>query len=305
MRVLVTGTSGQVVSALKQLKLPPIDWISAGRPELDLADPASIARTIQRIQPAAIINAAAYTAVDRAEVERGSAHAINAAGAGAVAAEAAMLNIPVIHLSTDYVFNGTGQTPHRETDPVNPQCEYGRSKLAGEISVARANPRHVIVRTAWIYSETGSNFLKTMLHLAQTHSKIDVVNDQIGNPTYARHLAAAIGQILQNLVSEPQNSRLFGIFHCAGSNPATWADFAEEIFSQAKQYSAPIPEVRRVSTQDFAIGRSAMANRPMNSRLDCSHLKIVHGVSLPDWRIGVAACVKRVMSDQSSKQERP
>ena len=194
MRILVTGRQGQVVSSLIEAAAgrPRLEIIAAGRPELDLADPASVHAAIQAARPDIVVSAAAYTAVDQAEDEPEIAAAINERGAGAVAAAAAGIGAPVIHLSTDYVFSGGGERPYREDDPAAPIGVYGATKLAGERAVAAANPRHLILRTAWVYSVYGKNFVKTMLRLAADRDSLSVVADQWGNPTSAHDIADAI-----------------------------------------------------------------------------------------------------------------
>ena len=298
MRVLVTGSKGQLVSALLKLRAPGFTFFSAGRPGLDLAEPESIARAIAEARPDAVVNAAAYTAVDQAEAEPELAERINGAGAGAVAEAAAKLGAPLIQLSTDYVFDGTALAPHVETHPVNPRTVYGRSKLAGERAALAAHPGAVVLRTAWVYSPSGQNFPRTMLKLAASRDEVSVVDDQHGNPTAAADLAEAIAAILKNIGAAPDDQKLRGIFHCTGTGEASWSDFAEEIFAVSRARGGPAARVKRISTADFAASRPGMAARPKNSRLDCGKLAHVHGISLPDWRKSVQGCVEKVLAGE-------
>jgi dTDP-4-dehydrorhamnose reductase len=223
MRIAVTGKSGQVTSALQALKAPDIEVIAIGRPELDLLAPSMVGETIAKLKPEIVVSSAAYTAVDKAESDEAAAFAINRDGAGAIAAAAAELSIPVIHLSTDYVFDGDKPELYVESDPVGPVSVYGRSKLEGEYAVAAANENHVILRTAWVYSTFGHNFVKTMLRLAETRDELSVVSDQLGCPTSANDIAVAIVKIAARL-SKDSSPDLRGVFHLAGSAESNWAE---------------------------------------------------------------------------------
>lgn len=290
-RVLVAGATGQVARAL--VHSAPSSGLHAtalGRPELDLADPASIAAACHRIRPDLVINAAAHTAVDQAETDEVAAFALNADGAGVLAAEAARFGAPILHLSTDYVFNGEKTSPYSESDPVAPLGVYGRSKLAGEQAVAAANPRHLIFRTAWVYSPTGKNFVKTMLRVAESRDEITVVHDQIGNPTSAADIAGALWQVAAQVLGN-SDAFISGVYHMTASGEATWAEFAEEIFRISAALGGPAARVKRITTAEYP----TPAKRPANSRLDCSKLSRDFGVILPQWRTSTRACVEQLV----------
>jgi dTDP-4-dehydrorhamnose reductase len=291
MRILVTGTEGQVARALAERAKPHgVDVVLLGRPALDLTDPGSVRRVIGETAGDVVVNAAAYTAVDQAENEPDLARAVNETGAGAVAEAARARNMPIIQISTDYVFDGSGARPYRETDPVAPLGVYGRTKLAGEEAVASAHPDHAILRTAWVYSPFGKNFVRTMLRVARDREEVSVVADQHGSPTSALDIADGIIAVAGNLVTRPQGASLRGVFHMCGAGYTTWADLAAEIFAVSRRLGGPCAGVRRIATTDYP----TPAKRPANSRLDCSKLREAHGVSLPDWQKSVAECLQRL-----------
>jgi dTDP-4-dehydrorhamnose reductase len=293
MRILVTGTEGQVARALaERAKRHGVDVVLLGRPALDLTDPGSVRRVIGETAGDVVVNAAAYTAVDQAENESELARAVNETGAGAVAEAARARNIPIIQISTDYVFDGSGDRPYRETDPVAPLGVYGRTKLAGEEAVASAHPDHAILRTAWVYSPFGKNFVKTMLRVARDREEVAVVADQHGSPTSALDIADGIITVANNLVARPQDASLRGVFHMCGTGYTTWADLAAEIFAVSERLGGPFARVRRIATADYP----TPAKRPANSRLDCSRLKAVHGAVLPAWRESLKPCIARILS---------
>lgn len=292
MKLLVTGTSGQLAQALLEAGLASnIDVVAIRRPQLDLTVPGTIRTSLADARPDIVVNAAAYTAVDKAESEPDLAHEINAVGAGEVAGQCERLGIPLIHLSTDYVFDGSNPSPYVETDAANPQTAYGRSKLVGEAAVAAACTRHVTLRTAWIYSPFGNNFVKTMLRLAGTHPELGVVADQRGCPTYAPHLADAILAIARQLPASQSGATPWGVYHATGSGEASWYDFAREIFRLSGERGGPAAKVIGIGTTDYP----TPARRPANSRLDCGKLERTFGVRLPDWREGAKACVARLV----------
>jgi dTDP-4-dehydrorhamnose reductase len=234
-----------------------------------------------------IVNAAAHTAVDQAEAEPELAERINGAGAGAIAAAAARLGVPVIQLSTDYVFDGAKPAPYVESDAVGPVGAYGRSKLAGERAVAAANPDHVILRTAWVYAPQGKNFVRTMLRLAASRPELSVVADQHGCPSYAPDIADAVIAVARRLRSEPDNPALRGVFHLSGTGHTDWASFAAAIFAASAHRGGPSAKVRRIATMDYP----TPAKRPANSRLDCGKLKAAYGIAMPPWRDALARCM--------------
>lgn len=290
MRIAVTGTAGQVVtSLLERGKAAGHEVIAVGRPDLDLADPASVARVLEAAKPDVIVSAAAYTAVDKAESESDLAFAVNGAGAGAVAQTAKKLGVPVIHISTDYVFDGMLDRPYVETDPTGPTGVYGASKLAGEQAVLAAHDDSVVLRVAWVYSPFGGNFVKTMLRLAGDRDEVSVVADQVGNPTSALAIADSIVQVATNMVADSSLS-LRGIFHMTASGEASWADFAEGIFAASAARGGPSASVRHIGTADYP----TPAIRPANSRLDCGKIARVHGVTLSDWRMSLDEVMDRL-----------
>ena len=297
MRIAVTGGPGQLVLSLQERgPLLGHEVVAGGPPALDLAAPDddAIHAALAAAQPEAIVNAAAHTAVDKAESERDLAFAINAEGAGAVARAAARLGVPVIQISTDYVFAGDKPSPYVESDATGPTGVYGASKLAGETAVLASGADAAILRTAWVYSPFGANFAKTMLRLAATRDEVGVVADQIGCPTSALDLADAAIAVAINLAASPDPAAR-GLFHATGSGEGSWADFAEAIFAASAAAGGPAARVKRITTADYP----TPAQRPANSRLDCSRLASVHSVRLPDWRESTRAVVARLVADNS------
>lgn len=295
LRIAVTGKEGQVARSM--LALGPgmdVDIVAVGRPQLDLADPASVLAALREARPDAIVSAAAYTAVDKAETERDLAFAVNGAGAGAVAGAAAALGLPILHLSTDYVFDGAKPDRYRETDPTGPTSVYGASKLEGEIRVAAATRDHAIFRTAWVYSAHGNNFLKTMLRLGEARDTLSVVADQFGCPTSAEDIAAAMITAARRMASD-RDERHRGIFHLTGSGEANWADFAREIFRVAGHHGRKPVEVVSITSDQYP----SPVKRPANSRLSGEKLDQVYGIVLPDWQISTAKVVGALLGPAS------
>jgi dTDP-4-dehydrorhamnose reductase len=293
MRLLVTGTQGQVARALiERGAAEGVAIETLGRPAYDLLEPSGIAEGIAAASAEVVVNAAAYTAVDKAESEPDIAMRINRDAAGAIAQAAAKRGLPVIQLSTDYVFDGTLDRPYREDDTVGPVSVYGAAKLAGERAVAAANPAHVILRTAWVYSPFGANFVKTMLRLGETRTTVNVVADQWGSPTSALDVADAILEIARRLRAAPRDPSLYGVFHLVGSGEATWAEFAKAIFAEAERLGRSPVGVAPIATSDYP----TRARRPANSRLDTARLQEVYGIRLPDWRASLAPCVARLLA---------
>ena len=291
MRLAVTGIHGQLVSSLVERGgASGVDIITVGRPELDLARPETAFDALRETGCDAIVSAAAYTAVDKAESEPELALTINGAGAGALAAAADALGVPILHFSTDYVFDGTSAEAYQESDPVSPAGSYGRSKLAGEQAVAEACVNHVILRTAWVYSPFGANFVKTMLRLAADRESIPVVADQRGNPSNALDLADATLQIARNLIEKPDRM-LRGVFHLTAQGDASWAEFAAEICVQSALVNGPSAQVVPISTDKYP----TLARRPANSMLDCTLLAQRHGVTLPHWRESLPSVIARLI----------
>jgi dTDP-4-dehydrorhamnose reductase len=269
-----------------------VEVVPVGRPELDLAEAGDATAVFAAVKPDVIVSAAAHTAVDKAESEADLAHAINARGAGAVAKAAAALGVPVIHLSTDYVFDGSKPTAWVESDPVAPLGVYGASKLAGEEAVLSCGARAVVLRVAWVFSPFGANFVKTMLRLAESRDRLGVVADQIGAPTSALDIADGILTIAKTLTARPDDPALTGVFHMGAGGPdASWADFADAIFAGAAARGRKAPVVDRIPTSAYP----TPAKRPARSRLDSAKLAAVHGVSLPDWRGSLETVLDRLL----------
>ena len=291
MRIAVTGKQGQVVTALiERGQQAGVEIVAVGRPELDLADSASIRRVLAELKPDAIVSAAAYTAVDKAESEPELAFAVNAKGPQALAEIANELSIPVVHLSTDYVFPGDKNGVYLETDATGPASVYGQSKLAGEEAIAATTPNHAILRTAWVYSPFGANFVKTMLRLAETRDALNVVADQHGTPTSALDIADAVIVVAKRLATDSDPS-LRGVFHLTGSGEATWADFAEEIFAGLQAKSGKAVSVGRITTDEYP----TPAKRPANSRLSTEKLAKTYGIVLPDWKQSTKVVLDRLL----------
>ncbi len=278
MTVLVFGATGQVGTELRRAA----GVVALSRADVDLGDAEAVIRAVQKHSPGLVINAAAYTAVDRAEDDQAMAFAVNAEAPGAMALATARMGVPLVHISTDYVFEGGGNAPWTEKDRTAPQNVYGASKLAGEDAVRAAGGVHAILRTAWVFSAHGANFVKTMLRLAETRARLTVVNDQVGGPTPAADIAAAcltVGAALKDGHSG-------GTFHFAGVPHVSWAEFAREIFAQAGRQV----EVAGIPTEDYP----TPAARPRNSRLDCTRIAAEFGVAAPDWRRGLSAVLKEL-----------
>lgn len=293
MRIAVTGRAGQVVTSLVERGTAAgHEVIALGRPELDLGDPASIPRALAGARPDVIVSAAAYTAVDKAENEPDIALAVNGTGAGAIADAARTLGVPLVHLSTDYVFDGSLARPYAEIDATGPTGVYGASKLAGETAVLAAHGTNsAVLRVAWVYSPFGGNFVKTMLRLAGDRDEVSVVADQFGNPTSALDIADGILAVAGNLVEDGRAARR-GIFHMTATGEASWADFAEAIFAASAANGGPTARVKHITTADYP----TPAKRPANSRLDCRQIAGAHGVVLPDWRDALVPVVRRLVS---------
>lgn len=292
MRLLIAGWQGQVARALVELapSAPDVEAFAVGRPGLDLCNAATITRAMTDFKPDVIINSAAYTAVDKAESESAAAFALNRDGARLLAEAAAKRNAAIIHISTDYVFDGSKASPYVEDDAVAPQNVYGRSKREGEDAVRGANAQHIIARTAWVYSPVGANFVKTMLRLAGERDTLHVVDDQMGNPTYAPHLARTLLDIARKVRHAPRDGQ-WGTYHLAGRGDVSWCGFAREVFRVSAGHGGPSANVTAIGTADYP----TLAARPMNSRLDCSKAERAFGVALPDWREGVRDCVTRLL----------
>lgn len=295
MKILVAGAQGQLARALVDAARAHdgLDVIALGRPRLDLLDEAAIAEVFAAIQPDLVVNAAAYTAVDKAESDADAAFAVNRDGAAALAAASGRHACPIIHVSTDYVFDGAKAEPYVETDPVDPASVYGRSKLEGELAVRAANPRHLIVRTAWLYAPYGQNFLRTIVRLARERPQLRIVGDQRGNPTYVPHLAEAILAVAAQLGAGGRSADVWGVYHAAADGETNWAGFAAEIVRVGAHHGVPAVPVSPISTAEYP----TPAERPANSRLDCTKLARTFGARLPPWQQGVSECIARLAQD--------
>lgn len=286
MKLLVIGKAGQVAHSLGERagRFAGLAVKAVGRPEIDLENPGSAAALITTEKPDIVINAAAYTAVDQAEEDRDRAFRINAAAAGEIAAATDLAGAGVIHLSTDYVFAGDSTSPYTEQDTVDPGNVYGQSKLAGEEAVRGATDRHLIIRTSWVYSPFGRNFVKTMMALADTREAIDVVDDQHGCPTSALDLADAVLAIADRLPGK------FGTYHLAGDGAANWFGLARQVMAERERLGLHSARIRPISTAAYA----TPAKRPANSVLDCQAFEETFGFRLPPWRQSVRTTVERL-----------
>jgi dTDP-4-dehydrorhamnose reductase len=291
MRIAVSGSKGQVATSLIERAGRQVEVVALGRPAFDLTDRAAVLAGLEAARPDVIVNAAAYTAVDKAEAEEALALRVNGEGAGHVAEAAQRLGVPLLHLSTDYVFDGALDRPYREDDRTGPTGAYGRSKLAGEKEVAGRCRDSVILRTAWVYSPFGANFVRTMLRLNETRDEVGVVADQRGNPTSALDIADGLIAIAARVKDDPAPA-LRGIFHMTGSGEGTWADFAQAVFGEAEARGRRPTRVKPIATADYP----TPARRPANSRLDKEKLARVYGLRLPEWLPSVAACCARLLA---------
>jgi dTDP-4-dehydrorhamnose reductase len=277
--ILVFGKTGQVATELQRLS----DVVALGREQVNLADSLACSQAIYDHAPDIVINAAAYTAVDGAEAEELIANSINGAAPAAMALSCAKLGIPLVHISTDYVFDGSGKVPWLPYDFIAPLNAYGRSKFIGEEGIRASGATYAIIRTSWVFSEHGKNFVKTMLRLSETCDVIRVVNDQIGGPTPAHDVADACLRIAEQLQQDYSKS---GTYHFSGVPNVSWAEFASNIFQQAGRSL----QIVRVSSSAY----NTLAKRPLNSRLDCSKTQEIFKIKQPDWKIGLSKILKEL-----------
>jgi dTDP-4-dehydrorhamnose reductase len=290
--ILVVGRDGQLARSLaEKASARGLALSFAGRPETDLAEPDTLRRAVARSGAGLIINAAAHTAVDQAEDEPEAAHALNAVAPRVLAEAAREAGARLIHVSTDYVFDGSGDRPWREDDPTGPRSVYGRSKLEGEEAVRAALPDHAIVRTAWVYSPFGRNFVRTMLTLAETRDSLSVVGDQVGNPTSALDLADGLLAIADTWERAPGLGS-GATYHLAGTGSASWAEFAREIFALSRARGGPSATVTAIATADWP----AKAPRPANSRLCSDAFADTFGYRAPPWTDSLAEVVERLLA---------
>jgi dTDP-4-dehydrorhamnose reductase len=285
MRIILFGRSGQVATELSQQAEPAgVTFDVIDRAQADLSDPAAVARALEaRITGSdAVINAAAWTAVDAAEAEEATARAVNAESPGAMARVCARAQVPLLHVSTDYVFDGTGESARDESAATDPLSAYGRTKLEGEEAVRAAGGAHAILRTSWVFSAHGANFVKTMLRLGAERDHLNVVADQVGGPTPAADIAAALLAMARTLADGAPG----GTFHFAGAPDTSWAGFAREIMARSGRDCT----IGEIATSDWP----TPATRPLNSRLDCSRIDAAFGIPRPDWRAGLDAVLKEL-----------
>lgn len=293
MRLFVTGGEGQVARSIREAaRLDEGLTVRFGvRPEVDLLRPSSVRNAIGAFRPDVVINPAAYTAVDNAESDSQNAFAINRDGAQAVASAAAEHGAPIIHLSTDHVYDGKKDAPYREDDEPAPQGVYGASKLAGELAVAEANAKHVLLRTSWVYAPFGKNFVATVLRLAGENGRLRIVNDQRGCPTYAPDIAKGLIHIARTIHRSGFDERFRGITHLAGPDERTWFAFAREIVQGAMDRGGPRATVDPISTADYP----TPALRPANSRLSTAKLEAVFALKLPALQQSLSDCLDRLL----------
>ena len=288
-RILVTGVQGQLGRELVRSLAPLGRVIGVARCDLDLCDEAAIRRLLDQVRPWAVVNAAAYTAVDRAENEPDLAMAVNGVAPGIMAQGCADLGAMLVHYSTDYVFSGDTSRPYLESDEPDPANTYGRTKLAGEEAIVAAGGTHLILRTAWVYGGYGQNFLLTMMRLGREREALRIVNDQIGAPTWTRHLAEATSALLAWGRAERGGlGERSGIYHLTSAGSASWYQFAEAIFAESVDPRRRLQKVVPIPSSAYP----TLAARPADSRLDCSRLASVFGIQLPDWRTGLAHCLE-------------
>lgn len=285
MRILLLGQHGQVSRELQRLLNSTHELTVRGREQLDLAKPELIRQQVKRLQPELIINAAAHTAVDRAESEPELAFAINATAPGMLAEAAAELDVPLIHYSTDYVFDGNQAEPYCESASTNPLSVYGRSKLAGEQAIQAVGGKHLILRTSWVYSLYGSNFLLTMQRLLQERATLNVVADQIGAPTWAGTIAQTTSQMIEQWRSGQPDA--WGLYHLTAQGQTSWFGFASAIAEHLARQAKPMATLKPIASSDYPTA----AHRPLNSRLDCSHLQHAWQLQLPTWQAALATCL--------------
>ena len=295
MRLLVFGKTGQVGHELLRIREPGVTMLGLGRAEVDLERPADVARAVREAGCDIVVNAAAHTAVDQAESEPESAFAINRDAPGAMAAACAERGIPLIHISTDYVFDGGKAGAYTEDDPVNPMGVYGASKEAGERAVREALTRHVILRTSWVFSAHGRNFVKTMLRLGADRPELRIVADQHGCPTAAADIAAAVVAVARRL--DAGGDGLYGTYHYSGAGRTTWHGFASAVFDLRREIAGTEPPVlHAITTADFP----TPAKRPANSELNCSKIAQRLGVEAADWRGSLAKVMRELLETQGA-----
>lgn len=287
MKILITGKNGQLGYELAQQFSTAHEVVALDRHELDLSQPDQIVKTVRSIKPDVILNAAAYTAVDLAEKEADLAVAINGIAPGVLAEEANRLDIPMVHYSTDYVFDGRASEPYLETDPVAPLGIYGKSKLAGEIAVATTARRHLIMRVSWLYGNRRQNFMLTMLRLMRERERLSVVDDQIGSPTWVRLVAETTERALDFDSTKPTLKIADGLYHVAASGMTSWHGFASAILANTRDPARKVDSIRAISTHEYP----TPAKRPAYSVLNCAKIEAALSINLPSWDAQLLACI--------------
>jgi dTDP-4-dehydrorhamnose reductase len=288
MRILLTGCNGQVGRGLRTSLAPAGNVLALDRSGLDLANPDTIRSTIRDFKPDLIVNAAAYTAVDRAESDTAAAMAVNGVAPGVLAEEARRLNALLVHYSTDYVYDGRKEGPYVETDTTNPLSVYGKTKLAGEKAIQATGAAHYILRTSWVYSANGANFMNTMLRLGRERPELRIVNDQTGAPTWATAIAEMTAGILRYAQAHPDDPR-YGVYHLTASGAVSWFGFAQAIFAESERVlGLKAPRLSPITTVEYP----TPAQRPANSLLDCSRLGSAFGIQPAAWEKMLAACLQ-------------
>lgn len=289
--ILVIGSSGQVASSLKDIAVERFYFV--GRPEFDIQNIDNIKQVFDYISPALVINCSAYTAVDLAQTEIDAAYELNAVAVKNLALQCKAYHTPLIHISTDYVFDGALDRPHLESDRTNPLSVYGKSKLAGEVFIRDILQQHIIIRSSWIFSEYGNNFVKTMVKLAETLDELSIVKDQKGSPTSAHNIAKVIYKIAENIILSREKI-VYGTYNYTDSPVVSWYDFADIIFKILKtNYNKKIPIIKPVSSYEY----KTAAPRPLNSRLDCSLIEKNFGITSKDWRYSLEQCIDKFILD--------
>ena len=298
MRLVVTGREGQVVrSIVERAAGSEFEIVPLGRPEFELGgSAAAIHSAVEAARPDAVVSAAAYTQVDKAESESRVAFTVNEQAPRAIAQVARRLGVPLIHLSTDYVFDGAKSTPYVEEDPTGPTGIYGASKLAGEEAVLGEHANSVVLRTAWVYSPFAANFVKTMLRLAGDREEVAVVADQRGNPTSALDIADGILRVAADLVASRGSERR-GVFHMTATGDASWAELADAIFRASAEVGGPTARVRHITSSEYPTA----AKRPANSQLDSTKLAKAYGIRLPEWRSSLKGVVERLVQAREER----
>jgi dTDP-4-dehydrorhamnose reductase len=299
MKILITGKNGQVGFELQRALAPLGDTVAVDRTECDLGDADAIRALVRKVMPNVIVNAAAYTAVDKAESDQATAAAVNTQAPRVLGEEAARSGALIVHFSTDYVFSGSKDGSYAEEDLPDPQSVYGRTKLEGELALARANARHLILRTSWVVAAHGGNFAKTMLRLAAERERLTVVADQFGAPTSAALLADLTAQLIRQYQREGGESFPYGTYHVAGSGETNWCDYARFVIGEARAAGIDLKATPEGVTPLTTAEYPTPAKRPANSRLNTLRFRTIFGLQLPDWKHGVRHALQQILEGKS------